>query len=100
MTTSRHAHAIDIQQGACNPIAIAHVLVEAIQEARKETPGNGADDPAVRLIAHQLDHILNVREFDLGVMNAYRRAMTTCEEKAGYRWNADGYRVNPQGERL
>ena len=97
---NRHTDAIDIQQGACNPSGIARSLVKAIDEARAETPGNAANDPAVRLIAHQLDHILNVREFDHGVMNEYRRAMTTCEEKAGYRWDADGYRVNPQGERV
>ncbi len=97
---NRHTNAIDIQQGACNPIAIANVLVKAIQEAREETPGNGADDPAVRLIAHQLAFILNVNALDHGTMDEWRNAMTACEDKAGYRWDADGYRVNPQGERL
>ena len=62
----RHADAIAIQRGGCNPIDAARLLVDAIDEMHAE----GADtkticaDPAIRLIAHQLASQLNVAEVD------------------------------------
>ena len=56
----RHDDALLIQQGACNPIAIANTLVDAIGEARKAPDEYITRDPAVRLITHQLCHVLGI----------------------------------------
>ena len=63
----RHSDAIAIQAGACNPSGIALAIVRACQEMR-ETPGTGTDmltnDPAIRLMVHQLAYLCNVTEID------------------------------------
>ena len=59
----RHKDAIAIQQGACNPSAIAIAIQSAVAECRAEkvTP---TEDPAVRLMAHQLAYICNTLAID------------------------------------
>lgn len=52
--TRRFADALAIQQGACNPSGIAHSLVDAFREIVDENGDTEANDPAVRLILHQL----------------------------------------------
>ena len=77
----RHADAIAIQRGGCNPIDAARLLVDAIDEMHAE----GADtkticaDPAIRLIAHQLASQLNVAEVDNGV-GVYRNLLVECHK--------------------
>lgn len=62
----RNKDALSVIEGACNPIPVARALHEAIQEMFK----NGADtpticgDPAVRLIAFQLSHLLKLHEIE------------------------------------
>jgi hypothetical protein len=55
----RHDDALYIQEGASNPSGIALTLIEAIKECRAEG-GSSRTDPAVRLITHQLTHLLGM----------------------------------------
>lgn len=73
----RHNDAIGIQQGACNLIAIANVLVSAIQEVRAlgKQPEH---DEAVRLILHQMAYLANVAQLDSSGVE-YDRCMIVCE---------------------
>jgi hypothetical protein len=65
----RHDDALFIQTGACNPIGIAKALESACLEAHEEDAKLGDKrigtmavrrDPAVRLITHQLCHLLGM----------------------------------------
>jgi hypothetical protein len=53
-----------ISDGACNPSGIAHSIVEACAELRKEPDYTGTDqmraDPAIRLMVHQLAFLMGV----------------------------------------
>jgi hypothetical protein len=62
MAHSRFDDALFAQAGACNPVALANALVTHLKAAKEE--GNGTDaarrDPACRLIAHQLAHLMGI----------------------------------------
>ena len=73
----RFANAVEIQKGACNPTAIAGILHEACKECLDEG-GVPRTDPAVRLIAHQLHHILSIRDID-DCLTTYGRLHAECE---------------------
>ncbi len=78
--SKRHRDAIQIQQGACNPVAISRALVSAIDEARAEnldTDGICAD-PAVRLICHQLAFLLKTENINDSITE-YDHLLTECE---------------------
>jgi len=62
--TNRFKTAIFVQSGASNPIALSATLADAIRDAYTETGSTSkvCEDPAVRLIAHQLAHLLGVQE--------------------------------------
>ena len=81
MSRSRFSAALLIQEGACNPSGITHALLSAIQELHAENADTPTicNDPAVRLIAHQLAWVLNLREFDRDG-DAYGKALDTCRE--------------------
>ncbi len=67
---TRYQAALNIQQGAVNPRAIARALVSAIDSACGEGKGHpGAnEDVTVRLIIHQLTHVLyRVDLYDLPI---------------------------------
>lgn len=83
MSRSRFSAALLIQEGACNPSGITHALLSAIQELHAENADTPTicNDPAVRLIAHQLAWILNLSEFDRD-LDAYGRALDACREKS------------------
>lgn len=84
--SKRHADALAVQAGACNPHAVARSLVSALDECRAanmDTPTTCAD-PAVRLIAHQLAFLLRVAEFD-STLSAYSAATAACESEAARR---------------
>ncbi len=83
MSRSRFSAALLIQEGACNPSGITHALLSAIQELHAENADTPTicNDPAVRLIAHQLAWILNLREFDRD-LDDYGRALDACREKS------------------
>lgn len=53
-----------IQHGACNVTAIARSLRIACIEASRETNDNPAKDPAVRMIVHQLAHLIDYHGLD------------------------------------
>ncbi len=77
----RHRDAIGIQQGACNPSGILHSMLEACQEIRAEGGHTQTicEDVALRLMAHQLDYLLNTSEVDIGVN--YDKFMEECQNK-------------------
>lgn len=81
----RFKNALAVQQGACNPHAIARTLVEALDEARKE--GKSTEivclDPAVRLICHQLAFLLRVGEIETGY-GIYSALTQQCENEKGF----------------
>lgn len=83
MPRNRYHNALLIQEGACSPSGITHALLSAIQElhAEKADTPTICNDPAVRLIAHQLAWILNLRELDRD-LDAYGCALDTCREKS------------------
>ena len=78
--SKRHSDAVHIQQGACNPSGIAHSIIQACQEIRNE--GGGTDtirqDPAVRLMVHQLAFLTGVREID-DELSTYSELVRKCE---------------------
>lgn len=78
----RHRDAIAIQAGACNPSGIALSIVEACKEIR-DTPAvrytgtkQITEDPAVRLMVHQLAYICNVAGLD--DLTGYGQAVNEC----------------------
>lgn len=86
MSTTRRFHdAVLIQKGACNPSGIARSLVAAIDEASADPASTGTAaicaDPAVRLITHQLAHVLRLSEYDFD-LDAYGRDLRLCEARA------------------
>lgn len=58
-TARRFSDALGIQEGACNPSGMAHSLVNACRECIAEGVTQ-RDDPAVRLIVHQIAYIVGV----------------------------------------
>ena len=77
--TKRFNDALMIQQGACNPSGIARTLVAACKECLDEN-GDQRNDPAIRLIVHQLAYLCNVAEFDSS-LTAYGKATEACESR-------------------
>lgn len=84
MARSRHKDALAIQQGACNPIAITNTLKEHIAEFQNEPGYTGFDqmreDPALRLIVHQLAHLFRVSS--TLPMGEYLELEDHCKDKA------------------
>ena len=80
MPLNRFDNALYIQMGACNPRGIALALHTACTECIREG-ANPRTDPAVRLIAHQLAFLLNVRELDTS-LSEYSNLDRVCREKA------------------
>jgi hypothetical protein len=78
--TKRHSDAIFIQRGASNPSGVARSLVAAIDEARAENK-DPAQDPAVRLIVHQLAHLCLLDALDSH--GNWLAAIEECERLGG-----------------
>jgi len=76
--SQRHIDALSIQEGACNPSAIARALVKACDEARADNKSVG-DDPAVRLIVHQLTFLCGIDAINNEPM-LYHELTVACEE--------------------
>jgi hypothetical protein len=74
----RFEDALEIQDGAINPVAIAKALVDACLECIDEGVSQ-CEDPAVRLIVHQLSHIVDSRTVDTDFVT-YSRLIRFCEE--------------------
>jgi hypothetical protein len=76
----RFRNALFIQQGACNPSGVARSLAEACSECLAESVSQ-KQDPAVRLIGHQLAHILMIDEINYG-LSVYCDLLRACEDQA------------------
>ena len=50
----RNKDAIAISDGACNPIAIINAMQRAVQEINDKGTNEILDDPALKLMTHQL----------------------------------------------
>ena len=83
----RHSAALFIAQGACNPSAIAHSIVEACREMRAEPGHQGTaqitSDPAIKLMVHQLAFICGVHNGvdEFSVKPDYHACTTQCEKE-------------------
>jgi hypothetical protein len=76
---TRFQDALFIQEGACNISGIAHALVYAANEARKDGV-QPSEDVAVRLIVHQLNHLCKVDEINNGLVK-YVELVEECKNK-------------------
>jgi hypothetical protein len=77
---NRHKDALQIQQGASNPLAVANALVCAIREVNDER-GSARTDAAVLLIAHQLEHLLRSKTLSES-LQVYQSALKACQDAA------------------
>lgn len=78
---NRFLNALYIQDpGASNPAGIARALVEAIDAARADDV-RAEEDPACRLICHQLAFLLNTSAIDRD-MDLWGNLMRECRERA------------------
>lgn len=77
---NRYEKALLIQRGACNPSGVALALHEACKECLAEGVSQ-REDPAARLIAHQLAFLMKVREID-DELTLYGKLLSECEERA------------------
>ena len=82
----RFSDAISIQNGACNPIAIANSIVNACKEVSQEENGGTqavCDDPAVRLMVHQLMFLTKADQLEgNGCSDTYFQCMEICKNKS------------------
>lgn len=64
--SKRNSNAAAAQQGACNPIPMIKALQDGVEEMKAEDPSGYFEkvrnDPALRLIVHQLAFIMNVND--------------------------------------
>lgn len=77
----RFSDAIAIDAGACNPIAISRALVRAIEEIRDQDTDAICNDPAVRLIVHQLAHLTS-NFYLFSDATEYDKAVVACKSGA------------------
>ncbi len=81
----RHTDALLIQQGACNPSAVARSIVNACKEMREDnTVGTDqlTSDPAIRLMVHQLAFLCDVYAIDHGNVTEYGDLLRSCEDNS------------------
>ena len=80
----RHRDALSIQMGACNPSGIAISIVDACREIRAEPGHTGTaqitNDPAIRLMVHQLAYICKAND-DQMAGSVYAGLVTQCERE-------------------
>ncbi|WP_233874949.1 hypothetical protein [Paraburkholderia adhaesiva] len=80
---NRHADALNVQEGgACNLSGVARSLVRAINQCHGENLGTDGirNDPAIRLIVHQMGHLCNIGEIDRD-LSVYDSLEKACKEK-------------------
>ena len=80
--SNRHSDALAIQLGAVNPSGIAHSIIEACREMREFGAGTAelCNDPAIRLMVHQLAFLCRVAEIDQEY-EVYSRLADACGSK-------------------
>lgn len=71
------------QDGACNPIPLSRGLQQAIYEIRDAGSDTNIilNDPACRLIVHQLAHLFRTHPFE-DYVEAMNEVETKCNESA------------------
>lgn len=72
--------ALQINEGAVNIIPIATAIADAAREVNDEYRGSNHEDPAVRLMAHQLAHLTQVGA--VMDMQDYQSCVDKCTEEA------------------
>jgi hypothetical protein len=87
MSRNRYDNALFINcGGACNPSGIAHSIVDACKEMRDEPDYAGTDemrrDPALRLMIHQLCHLMGIITSDCEGGFVWQTAVDACAAKA------------------
>lgn len=74
------------QDGACNPIPLVLAFRNSIEEIKQENPNWDTntilDDPAMRLIVHQLAYIFRCGELDELSTGEYSRCMEVISHGA------------------
>lgn len=80
--TGRYRAALAISDGACNPSGIAHAFIEGCRDARQEGADTAAlyADPALRLMVHQLAHLMGAFEIDRS-LTLWDELRERCEEE-------------------
>lgn len=80
---SRFSDAIYISDGACNPVAIAHTINHhmSIMHQNGSSSTEIREDPALRLMVHQLAFLMNVQQLDSEVC-AWSVLRHKCETEA------------------
>lgn len=76
---NRFQDALDIQQGACNPRGVSLALNRAINEACDTGGHSKANDPAVRLILHQLVFIITGADLHLDGVRGFEDYDGDCK---------------------
>jgi hypothetical protein len=82
---NRFDDALFAQTGACNGRAVSHALVAAYAAAHTESRDTATsnNDPAVRLLLHQLCHLAGIPTMDSGNPDGfdYARDTALCEAR-------------------
>lgn len=82
--SKRHADALMVDNGACNPSGIVHSILEAFEEIRNEDGFRGTNDlkrdVAVRLMVNHLSYLVYNGEIDA---NLHRRLREQVKALAG-----------------
>lgn len=74
---NRFEDALMIQLGVSNPSGVTRTLLRAINACHRESV-SASEDPAVRLIAHQLAHFCGVEEIN-HAPDVYARLTEECD---------------------
>lgn len=82
---NRFSDALLIQQGACNPMGVVYTLQRHMEEFRNSSEHQGTqsvcEDPALRLIVHQLAWLMKIHAID-EVPMLYSQLTKECEQRA------------------
>lgn len=86
-TTRRARAARNAQAGACNPIPLCRALHEGVAELREANEATDTadilNDPALRLLVHQLAHLFRANDDQLGEGNTYSELMAAIDPAWG-----------------
>lgn len=84
--SKRHKDALGIQEGACNPSGVAHAILDCCREIRADSTSTGriTDDPALRLMVHQLAFICGVTSGaePMARGDTWEQCMEQCRKEA------------------
>ncbi|WP_144106770.1 hypothetical protein [Paraburkholderia sp. BCC1886] len=77
---NRHSDALAITAGASNLSGVSRALVRAINQCHQESLGTQGvcDDPAIRLIVHQMAFLCKTHELD-STLSTYGDLLAICE---------------------